>query len=214
MNIVLLGCPGSGKGTQASLISKKYNLFHLSGGDIARSAAETDTRIADIVNSGKLIPEEEMTSYVMNYLPKVKPDFKNILFEGFPRFISQYEALNKFLYEKGEEIKVVFTLDLTEEEAVRRITSRRICKNDGEVYNLITKKPKTDGVCDICGGELIKRADDNEEDIKTRFENYYANTKKLTDFLKEKGKIISIDGSNSIDEIFKQIEERLEEYVR
>lgn len=214
MNIVILGSPGSGKGTQASLISKKFGLFHLSGGDIARSAAENDTRIASIVNSGGLIPEEEMTKYVMQYLPSVKPDFKNILFEGFPRFISQYESLNTFLMEKGEVIKMVFSLDLTEEEAVRRISSRRICGNCGEVYNLLTNPPKIDSICDKCGHELVQRKDDNEKDIKTRFENYYANTKKLTDYLDAKGKLTRVNGNGPIEEIFKEISEKLTNYVQ
>lgn len=214
MNIVILGSPGSGKGTQAALISKKFGLFHLSGGDIARSAAETNARIAEIVNSGKLIPEEEMTKYVMAYLPSVKPDFKNILFEGFPRFISQYEALNDFLKKNGEEIQMVFSLDLTEDEAVRRISSRRICGNCGEVYNLSTNPPKIEGVCGICGHNLIQRKDDNEKDIKVRFENYYANTKKLTDFLEESGKLTKIDGEREIDEIFSEISEKITKYVR
>ena len=149
MNIVLLGAPASGKGTQAELLANKLNLYLFQTGELSRRLAEKDARIKKIIDSGELIPEEEMTMYVLDYLVREKPELKNILFEGFPRFISQYEALEKFLKNKGDDIDAVISLDITKEEAVKRISSRRICEVCGEIYNLLTKPPKGKK-CDYC----------------------------------------------------------------
>jgi adenylate kinase len=134
---------------------------------------------------------------------------KDIIFEGFPRFISQYEALADFLRSEGDDIDAVITLDISEKEAVKRISSRRICDNCGEVYNLITNPPPKDG-CE-CGGKLTQRKDDNPESVKVRFKYYTDNTKKLIDHLEDKGNLIKIDGERPIDVIFDDIQKKLEE---
>lgn len=208
MNIVLLGAPGSGKGTQAERIAKKFGLYHLQTGAIARSLAEKDARIKDMVESGKLIPEEEMTMYVLDLLKEKKSDMSNILFEGFPRFISQYEALANFLASKGDDIDLVISLEISEAEAVRRISSRRICEKCGEVYNLVTNPPEGD-VCK-CGGRLILRKDDNPESVKVRFTYYKNNTKELIDYVDRQGKLTRIDGEREIDVIFEDITRKIE----
>lgn len=206
MNIVLLGSPASGKGTQAEILSKKFSLFHLSTGDIARRLAETDPRIREIVNSGKLIPPEEITMHVLDFLEKNKPDLKDILFEGFPRFISQYEALDNFLKSKGDDIDVVISLEVPIEEAVKRISSRWVCPKCGEIYNIETNPPRLSGVCDKCGGVLTQRDDDKPEAVRTRFEYYIDNTKELIDYVDSKGKLTRVDGDRPIDEIAKDLE--------
>src|SRR3990172_124955 len=209
MNIVVLGAPASGKGTQAQLLSEKFKLFHFQTGELSRSLAKKDPRIKKIVDSGKLIPEEEMTMYALDYLKENKSDLKNILFEGFPRFISQYGALEMFLKTKGDDIDAVIALDITEKEAIRRLSARRICENCGEVYNLITSPPPEAGKCGKCGGKLMQRADDKQESIKVRFTYYKDNTKKLIDYLDKKGKLLRVDGERPIEVIFEDILERL-----
>ena len=185
MNIILLGAPGSGKGTQALKLSEKLKLYYFQTGKLSRDLAKKDSRIKKIINSGKLIPEQEMTMYVIEFLSKNHSKMKDILFEGFPRFISQYEALEAFLKSKGDDIDVVISLDISEEEAVRRISSRRICGECGEVYNLITNPPPKGGC--KCGGKLTQRKDDNPGSVKVRFRYYENNTKKLIDFVEGQG---------------------------
>ena len=209
MNIIILGAPGSGKGTQASLLAKKLNLFYFQTGKLSRDIAKKDKRINEIMNSGKLIPEQEMTMYVIDNLSKNRSKMKDILFEGFPRFISQFKALDAFLKGKGDDIDAVITLDISEEEAIRRISSRRICRKCGEVYNLITKPPPG-GKCK-CGGKLSLREDDSPDSVRVRFQYYSQNTKKLIDHLDLKGNLIRVDGERPIDVIFKDILKKLKE---
>ena len=214
MNIVLLGSPASGKGTQANLLCEKFNLYHLSTGDISRKLAETDQRVKEIIDSGKLIPAEEMTMHVINFLTNEKSDLKDILFEGFPRFITQYEALDNFLKNKGDDIDLVISLEVGQEEAVKRISSRRVCSNCGENFNILTKPPKIEGKCDKCGGELIQRVDDSEESVKVRFEYYKNNTKELIDYVDRLGKLTRVDGERPIDEIQKDLVSLVEKLQR
>lgn len=209
MNIVLLGSPASGKGTQAELLCREFGLYHLSTGDLSRKLAEKDGRIKEMIDSGKLIPEQEMTMHVLDFLLHEKPDLKNILFEGFPRFISQYEALDEYLKNKGDDIDLVISLDLSEEAAIKRLSSRRICENCGATFNLETNPPAKEGICDKCGSKLIQRKDDNPESIKTRFEYYQNNTKELIDYLDRKGKLVRVDGDRPIEEIAEDIKERV-----
>lgn len=209
MNIVLLGAPGSGKGTQAELLSEKLNLFYLQTGELSREWAGKDARIRKIINSGKLIPEKEMTGYVMRYLENKIPDGVNILFEGFPRFISQYEEYERWLTSKRQKIDAVISLDISEEEAVKRLSSRRICEKCGEVYNLVTNPPQESGKCDKCGSKLARREDDRPESIKVRFAYYRDNTKRLIDYLDKKRKLIRVDAARPIQIIFEDILERL-----
>jgi adenylate kinase len=210
MNVVLLGSPASGKGTQADLLCKKFNLYHLSTGEVARKLAEKDQRIREIIDSGKLIPAEEMTMHVINFLSNEKSDLKNILFEGFPRFISQFEALSNFLITKGDNLDLVISLEVSQGEAIKRISSRRVCEVCGENFNLITKPPEFSGKCDKCGSNLIQRKDDNEDSVKVRFEYYENNTKELIDYVERIGKLTKVNGERPIDEIQKDLIEIVE----
>lgn len=208
MNIVLLGAPASGKGTQAELLAKKFSLYLLQTGALSRKLAKKDERIKEIINSGKLIPQEEMTMHVISFLSKEKPDLKDILFEGFPRFISQYEALSEFMENKGDDIDAIISLDISLEEAVKRISSRRICSKCGKTYNTITN-PAPNGVCE-CGGKLLQRDDDKPESVKVRFEYYDDNTKKLIEHVEKLGKLTRVDGARPINEIQKELVEIVE----
>ena len=125
--------------------------------------------------------------HVLDFLEHEKSNLKNILFEGFPRFINQYEALANFLISKGDNIDVVISLEVSEKVAIERISSRRVCEKCGENFNTVTKPPKKEGICDKCGGRLIQRKDDNPESVKVRFEYYQENTKELINYLDKKG---------------------------
>jgi adenylate kinase len=201
MNIVILGSPASGKGTQAEILCRDFGLYHLSTGDIARSLAEKDARIKEIIDSGKLVPHEEMTMYVLEFLGEQKTKLKNILFEGFPRFIPQYEALENFLHTNGDNLDVVISLEVSEKVAIERISSRRVCEKCGENFNVVTKPPKINGVCDKCGGNLIQRKDDNPDSVKVRFQYYQDNTKELIDYLDKKEVLTKVNGERPIKEI-------------
>lgn len=204
MNIVILGAPASGKGTQAELLAKKYNLYYLQTGDLSRKLAEKNERLKEIVNSGKLIPQEEMTLYVLDYLKDENIDLNNILFEGFPRFISQYEALENFLMTKNSAIDLTISIDVSREEAIKRMSARRICTVCKKVYNLITNPPPGEGICS-CGGNLTRREDDNPKSIEVRFDYYGKNTRELIEYLEKKNKLVRINGERPIDEIFNDI---------
>jgi len=210
VNIILLGPPGSGKGTQAELLAKKLGLFYLQTGALAREWAAKDGRIREIVQQGKLIPEAEMTAYVMKYLEDRVPGGDNILFEGFPRFISQIDEYEKWINSKGHTIDAIVSLDITEEAAIRRLSSRRICQKCGEVYNLLTNPPASAEACTKCGGVLIQRDDDNPESIRVRFDYYRSNTKRLVEHLEQQGRLIKVDADRPIEEIHKEILKRLE----
>ena len=191
------------------MLSNKLGLNYFQTGKLSRQIAEKDKRISEIINSGKLIPEQEMTMHVIDNLSKNNSKMKNILFEGFPRFISQYKALAEFLRSKGDDIDAIISLDISEKEAVRRISSRRICKKCGEVYNLITN-PTPKGECK-CGGKLVQRKDDNPDSVKVRFRYYKENTKKLIDHLEKQGNLLKVDGERPIQVIFEDIIKKLEE---
>ncbi|OGM28070.1 hypothetical protein A2962_05640 [Candidatus Woesebacteria bacterium RIFCSPLOWO2_01_FULL_39_61] len=208
MNLILLGEPGSGKGTQAEMLVKKLGLYYLQGGELAREWAEKDERIKKIVESGELIPEKEMTEFVRKYLEEKVPEGENILFEGFPRFIPQFEDYEKWLNSKGSKIDAVISLDMSEDAAIKRLSSRRVCENCGEVYNLITNPPPAPDRCK-CGGRLVQRKDDNPDSIKVRFQYYRNNTKKLIDYLESQGRLIKVDADRPIQIIFDEILEKL-----
>ena len=208
MNIVILGAPGSGKGTQSEMITKKFGLFYLQAGELAREWGKTNPRIQQIVEKGELVPEEEMTEYVKQYLEKNVPDTQNILFEGFPRFISQFEEYERWLFAKGQKIDSIVSLDITQDAAIRRLSSRGVCQKCGQVYNLVTTPPAVSGICK-CGGSLIQRDDDKPESIKIRFEYYHNNTQKLISYLAGRGRLIRIDADRPIKTVFKAICDKL-----
>ncbi len=182
---------------------------YFSTGDLARGLAEYNPRLKNIVEGGDLVPEEEMTRYVYKYLEENFEDVTNILFDGFPRFLTQYGLLSKWLKEKGSKKIIAIYLKLSDEVVVKRLSSRKICEDCGREYNLVTNPPK-EGKCE-CGGELITRADDNPESIKERLVVYKEHVEPLVKHLKNQGILITIDGDQPIETITKDILERIKQ---
>lgn len=205
MKVILLGAPGAGKGTQAVRLAKRYNIPHISTGDIFRSNIKERTPIGIVAKSyidkGQLVPDEVTIQIVKERLEK--DDCKNgYLLDGFPRTVSQAEALDGF-----SEIDSVVNIDVPLHKLMRRITGRRVCGKCGESYHIDYLDGSTS--CRKCDGELIQREDDNEETVGKRLEVYEKQTAPLIDHYKSKGKLIDIDGDGDIDSVFAAIVERL-----
>lgn len=204
--IVLLGPPGAGKGTQAEKISEAYHLTHVSTGDLFRENIRENTELGkkarEYTDNGLLVPDEVTIAMVEDRLKK--DDCKNgALLDGFPRTIKQAEALDKMLEESfASKVTVVPCIEVNEEDLVKRISGRRMCKN-GHVFHIHTKPSKVEGVCDICGEPLYQRADDNEETVQTRLNAYKESTEKLIDYYGNKDVIRKVDGNQKIDEVTK-----------
>ena len=206
MKVILLGAPGAGKGTQAVRLAKRYNIPHISTGDIFRSNIKERTPIGIVAKSyidkGQLVPDEVTIQIVKERLEK--DDCKNgYLLDGFPRTVSQAEALDGF-----SEIDSVVNIDVPLNKLMRRITGRRVCGKCGESYHIDYLDGSTS--CRKCDGELIQRADDNEETVGKRLEVYEKQTAPLIDHYKSKGKLIDVDGDGDIDSVFAAIVERLD----
>ena len=206
MKVILLGAPGAGKGTQAVRLAKRYNIPHISTGDIFRSNIKERTPIGIVAKSyidkGQLVPDEVTIQIVKERLEK--DDCKNgYLLDGFPRTVSQAEALDGF-----SEIDSVVNIDVPLHKLMRRITGRRVCGKCGESYHIDYLDGSTS--CRKCDGELIQRADDNEETVGKRLEVYEKQTAPLIDHYKSKGKLIDVDGDGDIDSVFAAIVERLD----
>ncbi|OGM10586.1 hypothetical protein A2V55_01645 [Candidatus Woesebacteria bacterium RBG_19FT_COMBO_37_29] len=205
MNLILLGPPGSGKGTQGKILAKKYNLFYFEAGDFARELAQKDPRIKNIIEKGNLIPEKEMTQYVDKLLEEKKPAGKNILFDGYPRFVSQYKDLANWLSKRQAKIDKAIFLDISDDIVVNRLSSRRICAECGASYNLITNPPLQENKCDKCQGNLIQRSDDTPLSIKERLAEYRINVEPLIEYLKSQGTLLRVSGESSIADITEDI---------
>lgn len=205
MKVILLGAPGAGKGTQAVRLAQRYNIPHISTGDIFRSNIKERTPIGIVAKSyidkGQLVPDEVTIQIVKERLEK--DDCKNgYLLDGFPRTVSQAEALDGF-----SEVDSVVNIDVPLHKLMRRITGRRVCGKCGESYHIDYLDGSTS--CKKCDGTLIQRADDNEETVGKRLEVYEKQTAPLIDHYKSKGKLIDIDGDGDIDSVFAAIVERL-----
>ena len=202
LNIILMGPPGAGKGTQAKKLIAALGIPHISTGDMFREAIKEGTPLgklaASYINDGHLVPDDVTIGLVKERLSKDDCK-KGYLLDGFPRTIPQAEALERISKEIGREISHVIDIETPTEELVRRICGRRVCKKCGAPYHVINIKPKVDGVCDICGGELVQRADDNEEALKIRLEAYHKSTKPLLDYYEKLGLLKTFDGSNSAE---------------
>ena len=211
-NVILMGPPGAGKGTLAKQLMSNYNFEHISTGDMFREAIKAGTNLGNLAKSyidrGDLVPDEVTIGIVRERLAKGDCK-KGFLLDGFPRTIPQAEALKKLTSELNCPIEVVINLDCDKNELIRRISGRRVCRNCGAPYHIDTAKPKIEGVCDICGGPLYQRADDNEEALKVRLEHYVQDTKPLLDFYEAEGILKSFDSLVGKEELFDQVSEFL-----
>lgn len=195
MYIIMLGAPGTGKGTIGNEICKKYNLEHVATGDIFRDEIKRQTELGkkanEYMSKGELVPDEVTIGMVKGKLEKLN----NVLLDGFPRTIMQAESLKEILSNKGEQITAVINLVVPDEDLIKRTASRIICSNKecGASYNTIFMPPKQEGICDKCGEKLIKRKDDEPETIKERLEVYYKNTKPLIEYYEKENLLEKIE---------------------
>jgi adenylate kinase len=203
MRIVLLGAPGSGKGTQCKNIVERYGMLHLSSGDILRQERAADSELGQkaqsYMDSGALVPDEiiiEMMSKAINGAPEA-----GFILDGFPRTVNQAVELDKSMTRHGRTIDIVLNLEVDEDIVVSRITGRRSCPKCGTVYHIKNLKPKTEGLCDNDGTELVQRPDDSPEVVANRLETYHEQTEPLVDYYRDKGTVFDIDANKDADEV-------------
>ena len=212
MRIILLGPPGAGKGTQAAGIVEKYNIPHISTGDIFRKNIKEGTELGKkakgFIDQGLLVPDELTVGLVTDRISQ--PDCeKGFMLDGFPRNVAQAQHLDEYLKEVGISLDKVVNIEVDKDILVGRAVGRRICKSCGATYHVEFNPPKVDGICDVCGGELYQRADDNEETVSKRIQVYLDETKPLVNYYSEEGIIANINGQQSIDSVFGDIVEAL-----
>lgn len=213
MRIVLLGPPGAGKGTQAVKLVDKYNIPHISTGDIFRKNLKEKTELGlkakEYMDKGLLVPDNLVVDIVKDRL--MENDCNNgFLLDGFPRTVEQAEALEKELENLKINLNGVINIEVKDETLIDRLTGRLVCKSCGATYNAKFNKPKKDKVCDICGGELYTREDDKEDTVKNRLKVYKNQTQPLIDYYEKKGMLTTIDGELGSDIVFVKICEALE----
>lgn len=208
MNLILLGPPGAGKGTQATRIVEKYKVPHISTGDIFRENIKNNTPLGqktqEYMNKGELVPDQLVVDIALDRLGK--DDCKNgFLLDGFPRTVFQADALDKFLKDKGKGIDLVINIEVEDKMLIERLDARRVCPTCAATYNVIGMPPKKEGICDKCNDTLIQRKDDKKETVGNRIKVYHEQTSPLIDYYKEKGLIKDFDGMIGADALFDEI---------
>lgn len=214
LNIVLLGPPGAGKGTQAERIIEKYGIPQISTGDIFRANIKNGTELGkkakEYMDRGDLVPGELVVDLVKDRLNQ--DDCKDgFMLDGFPRTVFQAQELDKIMEAKGLKINCVLNIDVAPEKLVKRIAGRRVCKQCGATYNVDSKPTKVEGICDKCGGEVYQRADDTEETVKNRIKVYFDQTAPLIDYYKASGVIANVNGDQAMENVFSEIVKALGE---
>ena len=199
MKLILLGAPGAGKGTQAEIISEKYNIPTISTGNIIRAALKNGTEMGlkakSNIDAGNLVPDEVVIGIIKERL--AEDDCKNgVILDGFPRTIPQAEALDKM----GFEIDRALSIEVDDAEIIKRMSGRRVCGKCGASYHTEFKKPEKEGVCNVCGGELVIRKDDEPETVMNRLKVYHEQTEPLKDYYKACGKLIVVEGQDKVED--------------
>ena len=212
MIIIMLGAPGTGKVTVASILTGKLNIPQVSTGDIFRKHIKEKTELGKLAESyiskGELVPDDVTIGLIENRMEE--SDVQNgIILDGFPRTVKQAEELDKLLAQKGKKVDMVINLTTPEDEIVERIVNRRICSNSDckAVYNLVLNPPKVEGVCDKCGSELIQRKDDTIETVKSRLDSYFKQTSPLVEYYEKQGNLYSAVVSKTVNKLGKDVAE-------
>ena len=212
MNLILMGLPGAGKGTQAERIVEKYGIPHISTGDMFRAAIKEGTDLGlqakSFMDKGDLVPDEVTIEIVRKRLSKEDCN-QGFLLDGFPRMVAQAEALENILASLCKEIDFVINIDVDKEILMERLTGRRICKSCGSTYHLIFNPSAVEGVCDRCGGESYQRTDDNAETVQNRLEVNQKQTMPLLDFYESRGYLRIVNGQQDIRKVFDDLDQLL-----
>jgi len=208
MYIIMLGAPGAGKGTQADILSQEMNLPHIASGDLFRQALEKRTDVGLLAKShmdkGELVPDEITIKMILERIDQ--PDCASgCLFDGFPRTLQQAKALDKALKEQGRTIDKAIYIEVPDEELVKRLSGRWLCRACQTPYHITNSPPKTPGKCDRCGGELYQRSDDREETVKERLNVFLAQTVPILDYYEKQGKLIRVNGNLEMQGVARQI---------
>lgn len=208
MKIIMLGAPGAGKGTQAKMIAERYSIPHVSTGDIFRENIKNGTALGaeaqTYMNKGLLVPDELTVKILLDRVKK--EDCRNgYVLDGFPRNIPQAEVLDKALGEIGEKVDYAINVNVPDENIVRRMSGRRACVACGATYHTEHVPPKTEGICDICGKELMLREDDKPETVASRLQVYHEQTQPLMEYYKDKGVLKEVDGTQDMQDVFEDI---------
>ncbi len=208
MNVVLLGAPGAGKGTQAAILLSELGVVHVASGDLFRRALEKKTELGLLAKSymekGELVPDEVTINMVLERI-RQRDCADGVLFDGFPRTLSQAEALDDKLAGEGRQIDRVVYIEVPAEELVKRLSGRWICRECQTPYHEQSSPPKNAGRCDICGGELYQRADDKEETVRERLKVFFSQTVPIVDYYDLQKKLLRVDGNRGIDEVGAEI---------
>ena len=208
MNLLIMGPPGAGKGTQAEALVSKLGITHISTGDMFRTAMKEGTEMGikakEYMDKGELVPDFVVVGMVKERLSQ-KDCAGGFLLDGFPRNVVQAEALDETLKAIGSNLDAVINIVVPREKLIQRLTGRRICRNCGASYHVIFKKPKVEGICDICGGEIYQRSDDNETAANNRLYVYEANTQPLIDYYGKRGLLRNINGDQEINKVMEDI---------
>lgn len=217
MNIALFGPPGSGKGTQAALLHRKFDLVHLSTGDLLRAEQNDGSalgkRVADFMRQGNLVPDEIVSELVQKSVQESFDGGRGVLFDGYPRNRRQLQRLEDLLTVLRSQVDLFIGLEIDAKRVIERITNRRTCKNCKRVYNLITHPPKTEGKCDDCGEDLFQRPDDTVEAIETRFEEYRKQTEPLMQLLEGRAVLQKVSADQPIEAIQDQLQALIERKI-
>ena len=213
MNIIMGGPPGAGKGSQAKIISKEYNIPHISTGDMFRSALKNETpmglKAKSYMDKGELVPDEVVNGLVEERLESNDCNNGYVL-DGYPRTVNQAEALTSMLEDKNQEIDYVISIDTSDATVIKRLTGRRTCSNCGAIYHIDNNPPKVEGVCDLCQHEVIQRDDDKEDTVRNRLDVYKAQTQPLISYYINKNLLVQVDGEKDLADVFVDIKSILE----
>ena len=213
MNLLIMGAPGTGKGTMSNIITKEFEVVHVSTGDMLRASIANGSPVGleaqNYMNSGKLVPDSIIHDIIVERLGQKDMD-AGFLMDGYPRTLEQAKDLSLILDEVGKKIDLVINLYVDDQVLKERITGRRLCKNCGAIYHTKNSPAKVEGICDVCGSELYTRKDDTLESLVTRLNEYYGNTKPVLDYYKEQNLVVEINADQAVEAVFAEVAKAIE----